>query len=76
MKGLLKHTLPDTRAYAGSQGIDIYGDLGDTAIWCFISSGTRAPAINAMSLGGWKSRSLDKITSKLTEPPEIRYHDR
>ena len=24
LKGLLKQTLPDTRAYAGCQGIDIY----------------------------------------------------
>ena len=30
MKAFLKKNLPDTRAYDGCQGIDIYGNLDDT----------------------------------------------
>jgi hypothetical protein len=51
VKGLLKQMLPDTRGYAGCQGIDIYTTWMIRAISCFISAGTRATTINAMSLG-------------------------
>jgi quinol monooxygenase YgiN len=30
MKALLKKILPDTRAYEGCQGLDLYGNLDDT----------------------------------------------
>jgi quinol monooxygenase YgiN len=76
LKALLKQTLPDTRAYAGCQGIDIYGNVDDTGNLVFYERWETRDHYQRYVAWRMESGSLDKLTSKLTGPPKIRYYDR
>lgn len=76
VKGLLKQTLPDTRAYAGCQRIDIYGDQDDAGHLVFYQQwDTRA---HHQRYVDWRTQSglLGKLAEKLTGPPKVRYFER
>lgn len=76
VKALLKQTLPDTRAYAGCQRVDIYENLDDTGNLVFYQQwDTRE---HHQRYVGWRAETgaLDKLAGKLTRPPKVRYFDR
>jgi quinol monooxygenase YgiN len=76
VKAFFKEILPDTRAYAGCQGLDVYGNLDDGG--------------NIVLYERWESRdhyqkylnwrtetgALNQLVSKLAGPPKIRYYER
>ena len=76
VKAFFKEVLPDTRAYEGCQGVDVYGNLDESA--------------NIVLYERWDSRDhyqrylkwrtdtgvFDKMGAKLAGPPSIRYYDR
>jgi quinol monooxygenase YgiN len=72
-KGLLKQTLPDTRACAGCQGIDIYGDLDDMGDLVFYQHWETRAHHQRYTAWRMESGSPDRLISKLTGPPKIRY---
>jgi quinol monooxygenase YgiN len=76
VKTLLKQLLPDTRAYAGCQGIDIYGNLDDAGNLVFYERwDTREHYQKYLA---WRTETgvLDQLSAKLTAPPKIRYYER
>ena len=76
MKSYLAGLLPDTRAYDGCQGIDVYFNTADAG--------------NMVMVEHWDSRThhekylakrteegvMDKIGAMLAGPPSIRYFER
>ena len=76
MKSFLAEVLPDTRAYDGCQGIDVYSNTEDSG--------------NMVAIEHWDSRAhyekylawrtetgvLDKMGAMLAGPPSIRYFER
>ena len=76
MKSYLAEILPDTRAYDGCQGIDVYVNTEDTG--------------NIVAVEHWDSRThhekyaawrteigdMDKIGAMLAGPPSFRYFER
>ena len=76
VKGLLKQILPDTRAYAGYQSIDIYDNLdhaGDLVFYEVWESRDHYQRYLA-----WRTDTgmLAKLGEKLSGPPKIRYFER
>lgn len=75
MKAFFKEILPDTRAYEGCLGIDVYGNMDDGA--------------NLVLYERWESRShydkylawrqetgvVDQLGGFLAGPPSIRYYE-
>jgi quinol monooxygenase YgiN len=76
VKAMLKELLPDTRAYAGCQGIDIYSNLDDGGNLVFYERwNTRDHYQKYLN---WRTETgvLDKLSAKLAGPPKIRYYER
>ena len=76
VKAMLKELLPDTRAYAGCQGIDIYNNLDDGGNLVFYERwNTRDHYQKYLN---WRTETgvLDKLSAKLAGPPKIRYYER
>ena len=72
VKGLLKKLLPDTRAYAGCQGIDIYGNLDDAGNLVFYERwDTREHYQKYLA---WRTETgvVDQLGAMLAAPPSIR----
>lgn len=76
VKAMLKEVLPDTRAYAGCQGIDIYGNLDDNGNLVFYERW--ASRDHYQKYLNWRMETgvLDKLGAKLAGPPKIRYYER
>ncbi len=75
VKAFLKHVLPDTRAYAGCQGIDIYGNADDAGNLVFYERwDSRAHYQKYLA---WRTETgvLDQLGAKLAAPPKIRYYE-
>ena len=75
VKAFLKQVLPDTRAYAGCQGIDIYGNADDAGNMVFYERwDSRAHYQKYLA---WRTETgvLDQLGAKLTAPPKIRYYE-
>ena len=76
VKAFLKDVLPDTRSYAGCQGIDIYNNADDSTNFVFYERwDSREHYQKYLS---WRTETgvLDKLGAKLAGPPSIRYYDR
>lgn len=76
VKAFLKDVLPDTRSYAGCQGIDIYNNADDATNFVFYERwDSREHYQKYLS---WRTETgvLDKLGAKLAGPPSIRYYDR
>ena len=76
VKAFLKKALPDTRAYTGCQGIDIYGNLDESTNLVFYERwDTRDHYQKYLS---WREETgvLNELGAKLTGPPSIRYYAR
>jgi quinol monooxygenase YgiN len=76
VKGLLKQLLPDTRAYAGCQGIDIYGNLDDGGNLVFYERWNTRDHYQRYLAWRTETGVLEKLSAKLTGPPKIRYYER
>jgi quinol monooxygenase YgiN len=76
VKALLKQILPDTRAYAGCQGIDIYGNLDDTGNLVFYERWESRPHYQKYLAWRTETGAVEKLSAKLTGPPNIRYYER
>lgn len=76
VKAMLKEILPDTRAYAGCQGIDIYSNLDDGGNLVFHERWTTRD--HYQKYLNWRTETgvLDKLGAKLAGPPKIRYYER
>ncbi len=76
VKAFLKEVLPDTRAYAGCQSIDIYGNLDESNNLVFYERwDTREHYQKYLN---WRTErgDFESLSSKLAGPPSIRYYDR
>jgi quinol monooxygenase YgiN len=76
VKGLLKQMLPDTRAYAGCQGIDIYDNVDDTGDLVFYERWDTRDHYQRYLAWRTETGAFDKLGAKLSGPPKIRYYDR
>jgi quinol monooxygenase YgiN len=76
VKALLKQLLPDTRAYAGCQGIDIYGNLDDAGNLVFYERWDSRDHYQKYLAWRTETGVVDQLTAKLTGPPNIRYFER
>lgn len=76
VKAMLKQVLPDTRSYAGCQGIDIYDNLDTQGNMVFYERWD-SPAHYQKYLA-WRKETgvLDKLGENLAGPPSIRYFNR
>lgn len=76
VKAFLKEALPDTRAYDGCQGVDIYGNLDESTNLVFYERWDSRE--HYQKYLNWRAETgvLDQMASKLTGPPNIRYYDR
>ena len=76
VKAFLKEALPDTRAYAGCQGVDIYGNLEESTNLVFYERWeSRGHYEKYLS---WREETgvLKELGSKLSKERSIRYYDR
>ena len=76
VKAMLKKLLPDTRAYAGCQGIDIYGNLDDTGNLVFYERWDSRDHYQKYLAWRTETGTVDQLSAKLTAPPSIRYFER
>jgi len=76
VKALLKQILPDTRAYAGCQGIDIYGNLDNTGNLVFYEWWESRDHYQKYLAWRTETGTVAQLGTKLTGPPSIRYDQR
>lgn len=76
MKGYLAGILPETRAYDGCQGIDMYFDTGDAGGMVMIERWKSRP--HHEKYLGWRTETgvMAKLGGMLAGPPTIRYFER
>jgi len=76
VKSMLKAILPDTRAYAGCQGIDIYGNLDDGGNLVFYERWESRDHYQKYLNWRTETGALAKLGAMLAGPPKIRYYER
>ena len=76
VKAFLKEVLPDTRAYAGCQGIDIYGNLDESTNLVFYERWDTRDHYQKYLNWRTETGALEQLGAKLAGPPSIRYYDR
>jgi quinol monooxygenase YgiN len=76
VKSFLKQALPDTRAYAGCQGIDIYSNADDAGNLVFYERWDSREHYQKYLAWRTETGVLDQLSAKLTAPPKIRYYER
>jgi quinol monooxygenase YgiN len=76
VKAMLKQILPDTRAYAGCQGIDIYGNLDDAGNLVFYERWESRDHYQKYLAWRTETGAVAQLSAKLTGPPSIRYYER
>jgi quinol monooxygenase YgiN len=76
VKATLKKILPETRAYAGCQGMDIYGNLEDGNNLVFHEHWDSREA--HAKYVAWRTETgfMEKLGAALVAPPTIRYFER
>lgn len=76
VKAYLKEALPDTRAYNGCQGIDIYGNLDESSNLVFYERWDSRE--HYQKYLNWRTErgDFENLSSKLASPASIRYYDR
>ncbi len=75
VKASLKTILPDTRSYAGCQGIDIYSNLDNGGNLVFYERWDSRD--HYQKYLNWRTETgvLSQLVAKLSGPPNIRYFD-
>ena len=76
LKALFKQLMPDTRAYAGCQGIDIYGNLDDGGNLVFYERWESRDHYQRYLAWRTETGVFNQLSAKLTGPPKIRHYDR
>ena len=76
VKAQLKQILPDTRAYAGCQEIDIYGNLDDSGNLVFYERWETREHYQKYLAWRTETGVLNALSAKLAGPPKIRYYER
>jgi quinol monooxygenase YgiN len=76
MKAFLKKALPDTRAYDGCQGLDLYGNIDDTGN--LVAYERWASRQHYEKYLAWRTETgvADQLGAMLAAPPSIRYFER
>jgi quinol monooxygenase YgiN len=75
LKGMFKQILPDTRAYDGCQGVDVYGNL-DTSTNLVLHERWASRQHYERYLA-WRTETgaLTQLGQQLTAQPSIRYYE-
>ena len=76
MESYMAEIIPDTRAYDGCQGIDVYFNTEDTSSMVLVEYwDSRAHQEKYIA---WRTETgvMDKIGAMLAGPPSIRYFER
>lgn len=76
MKSYLAEIFPDTRAYEGCKGIDVYFDMDDASQMVLIERWDSRPHHEKYLAWRTETGVMDKIGSMLAGPPSIRYFER
>ncbi len=76
MKSSLKVLLPETRAYDGCQGIDIYGNTEDEGNLVFYERWDSREHYEKYLAWRTETGVMDQLGAMLTAPPSIRYFER
>jgi quinol monooxygenase YgiN len=76
IKSLLKKVLPDTRAYDGCQGIDIYGNTDDPCNLVFYENWDSRKHYESYLAWRTETGVMDQLGAMLVGPPNIRYFER
>ena len=76
MKAFLQRILPDTRAYDGCQGIDIYGNLDDTGNLVFYERWDSRQHYEKYFAWRTETGVLNQFGTMVAAPPSIRYFER
>ena len=75
-KAFFKKILPDTRAYAGCQGLDVYTNADDPTNFVFHERWQSKEHYQTYFAWRTESGSMDAFGSKLAGPPSVRYFNR
>jgi quinol monooxygenase YgiN len=75
VKAQLKQILPDTRSYAGCEGLDIYGNMDDGGNLVFHERWQTREHYQKYLAWRTETGALAALASKLTGPPKIRYYE-
>ena len=76
LKSSLKAILPETRAYDGCQGIDIYGNIEDGSNLVFYERWDSREHHERYLAWRTETGVMDQLGAMLTAPPSIRYFER
>lgn len=76
LKAGLKELLPDTRAYDGCQGVDIYQDRDDPGHLVFYERWDSKEHYQKYLNWRTETGAMEQLGKALTGPPSIKYFDR
>ena len=76
MKAFIKKILPDTRAYDGCQGLDVYGNLDDTGNLVFYERWDSRQHYEKYLAWRTETEIVNQLGAMLAAPPSIRYFER
>jgi quinol monooxygenase YgiN len=76
MKAFWKKNLPDTHAYDGCQGVDIYGNLDDTGNLGLYECWDSRQHYEKSFAWRTETGALNQLGSMVAAPPSIRYVER
>jgi quinol monooxygenase YgiN len=76
VKAMLKENLPDTRAYAGCQGLEVYRNLDETGNLVFYERWDSREQYQKYLAWRTESGAMDRLGALLKAPPSIRYYER
>ena len=76
VKATLKEVLPETRAYDGCQGIDVFGNLENGNNLVFYERWDSREHHEKYVAWRTKTGFMDKLRAALAAPPNIRYFER
>jgi len=76
VKGFMKDNLPDTRSYAGCQGLDVYDNLDETGNIVVYERWDSREQYEKYLAWRTETGTMDRMGTMLKAPPSIRYFDR
>jgi quinol monooxygenase YgiN len=76
VKAMLKDNLPDTRAYAGCQGLDVYNNLDEAGNLVFYERWETREHYQKYLAWRTETGTMRRLGALLKAPPSIRYYER
>ena len=76
VKAFMKENLPDTRAYEGCQGLDVYDNMDETGNLVVYERWDSRPHYEKYLAWRTETGTMDQLGTKLKAPPSIRYFER